>query len=96
MSRGTIDILDTHFLNALYGQGTAKPYVCSLSTDSLYGGYGLKSILLKGYSHLLPSGLGDGNEPAAENGEVAALPRLALFIVMGVLNTAKHSCFWNP
>lgn len=47
---------------------------------------------LKGYSHVLTSGLGDGNKPAAGRGGVAALARLSLFISVGVPGTAERTC----
>lgn len=46
---------------------------------------------LKGYSHVLTSGLGDGNEPAAGIGEVAAPAPLSPFISVGVPGTAERT-----
>lgn len=56
---------------------------------------------LKEYSHLLDSLLGDGNELAAEKGEVAALEGLSMFSSKGVPNTAEyctgaHLSTWAP
>lgn len=46
---------------------------------------------LKGYSHLLLSGLRHGNEVATEEGKVDALARLSLFSSIGVPNTSVQA-----